>query len=53
MDNQSSELPADIEDRSDVCGSNKPKESDPVVINHSVRGKIKRVEQQGVKKVLI
>ncbi|KAL0548176.1 hypothetical protein IC582_012622 [Cucumis melo] len=50
MDNQSSELPADIEDRSDVCGSNKPKESDPVVINHSVRGKIKRVEQQGVKK---
>ncbi|XP_031737976.1 TNF receptor-associated factor homolog 1a isoform X3 [Cucumis sativus] len=50
MDNQSSELPADIEDQSDVCGSNKSKESDPVAINHFLRGKIKRVEQQGVKK---
>ncbi|XP_038877174.1 TNF receptor-associated factor homolog 1a isoform X2 [Benincasa hispida] len=50
MDSQSSELTADIEDRSDVCGGNKSKESDPMAINHSLRGKIKRVEQQGVKK---
>lgn len=48
-----SEITADVEDRSDVCGSsNKSKESDPVAINHSLRGKMKRVEQQAVKKVL-
>ncbi|XP_022980829.1 TNF receptor-associated factor homolog 1a-like isoform X1 [Cucurbita maxima] len=50
MDGQSSELTADKEDRSVVCGSTKSKESDPVAINHSLRGKIKRVDQQAVKK---
>lgn len=52
MDSRSSELTADLEDRSEVCGSNKSKESDPVAINHSLRSRTKRVEQQAVKKVL-
>ncbi|XP_022154806.1 MATH domain-containing protein At5g43560-like isoform X2 [Momordica charantia] len=50
MDSRSSELTADLEDRSEVCGSNKSKESDPVAINHSLRSRTKRVEQQAVKK---
>ncbi|XP_022935930.1 MATH domain-containing protein At5g43560-like isoform X2 [Cucurbita moschata] len=50
VDSQSSMITAGIEDRSDACGSNKSKKSDPMAVNHSPRGKMKRVEQQAAKK---